>query len=195
MIKRAVRNSARAVRKLWHLTMRASRTGVINLSPSANGYRYHYRRRWGNSSGDGDGGGGGDKLPGRARRPRRGYSWYGRLGTLGRYSWRTIAVCTIRILCGPTTNSRTELPPARVSHVNKTSVVRMFVSTDAAILPMVADASGKRDWLTVTFIHELFQIRISILAENKCIFFLCKFKSEIKYYILSRNGQNSSWFE
>lgn len=34
MMKRAVRNSTRVVvRKLWHLTTRASRTGVINLKP------------------------------------------------------------------------------------------------------------------------------------------------------------------
>jgi len=44
----------------------------------------------------------------------------------------TIAICTI--LCDPTTNSRTELPPARVSRVNK--INRMDVRFQR-ILPMV----------------------------------------------------------
>lgn len=85
------------VRKLWHLTMRASRTGVINLKPIG-GWR-----EWGG------GGKRGRTIP---TPSPRGWWWqitwtraasesrtqlvHGLLGTLGKCSWCTIAVCTIR---------------------------------------------------------------------------------------------------
>lgn len=171
--------------------MRASRTGVINLSPPSEWLPVPLSSlRGGNSDGGGGGGDGdsssSDKLPGRARRPRpsRGYSWYVLLGTLGRYSWCTIAVCTIRILCGPTTNG-TSAPLAY--HTWTKRIVRMFVSTDAILSSdlSIANRFGRRDWFTVSRTRALSNPILHLRKIN--LFFTCEFQREIQDYILSHS--------
>lgn len=119
MMKRAVRNSTRVVvRKLWHLTTRASRTGVINLKPigEEGGREGRWLRR-------------GRTIPPASPRGRRWQITWTRAASesrtqlvrAARHAWQLVYHCGMYVpSAAPMTNPRTELPSA-VSCANKTS--------------------------------------------------------------------------
>lgn len=87
------------------------------------------------------------------------------------------------ILCGPTMNSRTELPPDRVSYMNKTNHTDVrFHRRDSADGQTIRESTiterfGRRDWLIIIRMYvSSFKFK-SLLARNKSTFLNVNFKA------------------